>query len=355
MGRPSLSKFVNRTDIASTAIGATQPSPTLVQIGFPVGNVLYKHLLLSYRGTLSLTASAAGTIVSRGGLQFLRSIMLETDKHGRIIDGLDGIMLHVMQMIRSGVRPPNTDITDAATGAPSFIYALDIPFFDEDAARQEDLGLDLYGARPTLTTQVGVVGDFISGGTYSVETVDLFPQEIHAEIDPGPVAAGDSPLLMPYWGVRKEPISSTTTQYQIQLPYGDRVYKRIFLCQRDGVTLAELSNTVCGANATDRLSLKINGYSWTDSIQWRALQDRNAQAYKLAAMPTGVAVLDFVPKRSRGALLSDALSVVNNVAGTAELAIDVTTASGDQLWIGMECAKPIPPAALRPAPAANGA
>lgn len=355
MGRPSLRKFVNRLDIAATAIGASQPSPSVVQVGFPVGNVLYKKLSLSFRGAMALTASGAGSITTRGGLQFLRSLSLETDKHGRIVDGLDGILLGDMQTIRKGTRPPNTDISNASSGTPTFAYALEIPFFDPASARPEDLGLDMYGARPTLTTQVGVAGDFISGGTYTVQNVTSFPQEIHAEVDPGPVDPADGPLLMPYWGVRKEPITSTATQYQIILPYGDRVYKRIYITQRDGVTLESLSNTVVGANASDRLSLKVNGYSWVDSVQWLALQDQNSQDYGLTAMPTGVAVLDFVQARARGHMLSNALSVVNNVAGTIELDIDVTTASGDQLWIGMECAKPIPPAALRPQAQGNGA
>lgn len=353
MGRPSLKKFVNRTQIASTAITTAAPSPTIVQVGFPVGNVLYKKLNLSYRGTLSLTASGGGTTVTRGGLQFLRSLKLETDKHGAIVDGLDGIALHVLETIRKGVRPPNTDISANTTGAPTYNYALEIPFFDPNAARPEDTGLDMYGARPTLTTQVGVVGDFISGGTYSVESVDSFPQEISCEVDPGPVDPSDGPLLMPYWGVRKEPITSTTTQYQIILPYGDRVYKKIVITQRDGVTLEELANAPIVNTA--RLSLKVNGYSWYDNKEWAALQDENAQDYGLTAMPTGVGVLDFIPARARGFMLSNALSVVNNVAGTIELDIDVVTASGDQLWILMECCKPIPPAALRPAPSANGA
>lgn len=355
MGRPSLRKFVNRTDIAATDIGATQPSPTVIQIGFPVGNVLYKKLNLSLRGTLSITSSAAGTIVTRGGLTFLRSLRFETDKHGLIVDGIDGIMLHDMEFIRKGVRPPNTDIASAATGAPSYIYGLEIPFFDPDAARPEDLGLDMYGARPTLTSSYGLFEDFIDGGTNSVALVDTYNQEVHVEVDPGPVSPADGPLLMPYWGVKKEAISSTATAYQIILPYGDRVYKRLYITQRDGVTLESLANTVVGVNASDRLSVKVNGYSWLDNVQWLALQDQGAQDYKIAAMPTGVAVVDFVPRRARGHMLSDALSVVNNVAGTIELVIDVTTATGDQLWLGFEAAKPIPAAALRPAPQANGA
>lgn len=355
MGRPSLKKFVNRTNIAATAITTTQPSPTIVQVGFPVGDTLYKKLNLSYRGSLALTTSGAGTIITRGGLQFLRSIRFETDKHGLIVDGVDGIMLHQMQTVRNRVRPPNNDISSAGSGAPTYSYALEIPFFDPASARPEDLGLDLYGARPTLTTQVGVVTDFISGGTYSAESVDNYPQEIHAEVDPGPVSPSDGPLLMPYWGVRKENISSTATQYQIILPYGDRVYKRIFITQRDSSTLGEIANTVLGVNATDRLSLKVNGYSWVDNLQWLALQDQNAQDYGLASMPTGVGVLDFIPRRARGHMLSDALSVVNNVAGTIELDIDVTSVSNGQVWLGFEAAKPIPAAALRPRPSANGA
>ncbi len=354
MGRPSLSKFVNNTDIAATAITTTQPSPTVVQTGFPVGDILYKRLLLRYSGSLSITSSAPGTVVTRGGLQFIRAITLETDKHNRLVDGMDGIMIHVMQTVKSRARPVNTDISATTTGSPTFEYAIEIPFIDSDAARPEDVSLDLFGARPTLTTQVGVVADFVSGGTNSVLSVASYKQEIHVEMDPGPVdIAADGPLLQPYLGVYKYPVTSTARATQVGIPYGDRVYKRIFICQRNGSTLAELNNTILGANDNDRLSLKINGFPWIDNIEWLALQDQNASDYELAAMSTGVGVLDFCPRRARGYMHSDALNVINNAVGTAELLLDATTVTNGQLWLGWDAMKPILPGALRPRPA-NG-
>lgn len=354
MGRPSLSKFVNNTDAAATAITTTQVSPTVIQTGFPVGDILYKRLLLRYSGNLNIVSSGAGTIVTRGGLQFLRSVSLETDKHGKLVDGVDGIMLHVMQTVKGHARPVNTDVTSAATGTPTFEYGLELPFIDVNAARPEDVALDLYGARPTLTTQTGIFTDFVSGGSNSTAQVQVYRQEVHVDMDPGPVdIAADGPLLMPYLGVYKYPILATARATQIGIPYGDRVYKRIFITQRNGSTLAELNNTILGANDNDRVTLKVNGFPWIDNIEWLALQDMNAADYELAAMPTGVGVLDFCPRRARGYMHSDALNVINNAVGTAELLLDATTVSNGQIWLGWDAMKPILPGALRPRPA-NG-
>ncbi len=258
-----------------------------------------------------------------------------------------------MQTIKGGARPVNTDISSAATGSPTFEYGLEIPFIDRKAARPEDVSLDLFGARPTLTTQVGIFTDFVSGGTNSVAQVASFKQEVHVDMDPGPVdIAADGPLLMPYLGVFKYPILSTARATQIGIPYGDRVYKRIFLCQRNGSTLAEINNTIIGANDNDRVTLKVNGFPWVDNVEWLALQDMNANDYGLSAMPNGVGVLDFCPQRARGYMHSDALNVINNAVGTAELLLDATAVSNGQFWLGWDAMKPILPGALRPRPSA---
>lgn len=354
MGTPRQRKFVNRTDIASTAITLTQPSLNVIDNQYPTGDMICNSINLNLQGTLSLITSGAGTIVTRGGLQFMRSYRLESDKHGVIINGLDGIMLHQLLAIRNGVRGINVDISSAGTGAPTYAYNLRLLFADRNAVRPEDSALDLFASRLRQSVQYGIVTDFISAGTYSVESVDAFRQEVGVDLLPGPIdISADGPIMQPFWDVRRDPITATASQYQILLPYGDRLVKRYVITQRNGSTLAEIANTVIGNANTDRLSLKVNGFPWLDNTTWDSLQTQNAEEFGLT-MPTGVGVVDFFPKRAGGPKLSDALNMVSNQNGMDELYVDVTTQTNGQIWTCTDALKPLAPAAQRPAPTTQG-
>ena len=356
-----LKKFIRNTVVASgsSTITSTQPSPVNISDNWLVGNLTYESLCLNFYGALDLVATAAGAIVERGALRFLRELNFSTDKHGRIIDRLDGITLHNLQTVRGGRRPVAVDIDDSVTGTPSFEVALKFDFFDRRAARPEDTVLDMLISRPELSLQYGIPqstanGDMIVGGTYTTVECDSLTQEVHVKANPGPVdGPKEGPVSVPYWGILKYPINSTVTQQQIGLSYGDRGIKRLYITQRNGTTLAELANTVIGANRTDRLSLNLNGFRFIDSIQWTALQNENAGDYNLDSMPPGMAVLDFAPDRTGGYRLSNILNALTNIQGTLELLADVTSVTNGQLWIIYEAVKPIPSGALRPAAAAG--
>lgn len=350
-------KFIRNSQVASgsSVIAATQASPVNVSDNWEVGNLTYESLCLNIYGSLDLTATAAGQLVERGVLRFLRELNFGTDKHNRIVDRLDGVSLNLIQMIHRRRRPVANDIDDTATGTPAFEMAFEIPFLDEEAVRPEDTVLDMLISRPYLETTYGIPqsaanGDMIIGGTYTLAECDALNQEVHVNTNPGPVDnAKEGPVSVPYWGILKYPVTSTVTQQQIGLSYGDRGIKKLFITQRNGTTLAELNNTVIGNNRTDRLSLNLNGFRFVDNLQWTALQAENASRYGLDAMPPGAAVLDFAPKRANGFRLSNILNVLTNINGTLELLCDVTGSTTNQLWILYEAVKPLPTGAQRPA------
>ncbi len=366
MGRPTQSKFVANSQIvvSSAPVKGTAPSPFQLTNPFPVGDAVYQDMNIRLSGNLD-TTNGGGTVVTDGGLQFVRALYLSTPQHNFIYEGPDGILLRDWLTVINKASFVHSDPTGTGGSTNSkFDYAIKLPFKDMRSFNASDLGLDvLRSGQPLLQLNLGVYGDFVSGGNAN-DTVQTFTSEIHLRMDPGPVTAPDLPTeFMPYFGVLKVPISATVAQYQIFLAFGDRIIKRLMVTQRNGSSLARLANTVIGTNDTDRLSLKINSnFAWFDRIEWIALQDQNAADYRLSAMPTGTAVLDFVqeilggvdPTNGRGggagAKLSDALSVLSKNQGTIELDVDCTSVSNGQIWIGYDAVKVLPLGARRPAP-----
>ncbi len=310
---------------------------------------------MRYSGNLNLTTSGAGTIVTRGGLINIRSMFLSTPQHGVLINGLDGLTLHNLRLLARGVRPVNTDISSAASGTPTFDYQLDLAFRDRESVRPEDTSLDLFRVSYVeLQLNGGGATDFITGGTYSVETIQVLNLELHAAIDPGPVDATALPIFRPYMDILKIPVNQTQTAFQIVLPYGGRIVQYYFLQQRNGSSLAELSNTVVGANDTDRITFAVGGYDWVHRIEWLALQDRNAQDFNIAGMPTGAAALNWGEKDANGYAASEmmGLNSQNGATPQTEIDVDVTSVTNGQLWVTTKGRTAIPVDAQRPKAAA---
>lgn len=361
MGRPQKKTFVSNTSLATSAstIAAAASVSTKLSQGFPTGNALLHALKLRWSGNLNLTTSGAGTVVTDGGLINIRQIFLSTPQHGVIINGLDGLTLKNTEYFRNGVYPKAADITAATTGTPTFDYALDLHFRDRFAARPEDTSLDMFQVSyMELVVNNGGASDYISGGTYSAETIQNLALEMHAVIDPGPIQATDVPIFKPYMDILKIPVNQTQTQFQILLPYGGRIIKRYYIQQRNGSTLAPLANTIVGANDQDRMSFVVGGYNWYNRIEWLALQDENQAEFSLSGVvPTGMAALNWAPKDANGYVASDMLGLNSPQGGSpqTEIDIDVTSVSNGQLWVATEGLTPIPIDAQRPvsqAPAA---
>lgn len=367
MGRPIQHKFVANSQIITSAavITTTAASPYQLTNPFPVGDLVYQDLNLRFSGNLNC-ATGGGSVVTDGGLRFIRSVYFSTPQHQMVVEDVDGILLNDMMEVIDKTSYPRNDVTGTgAATTPTFNYALKLPFKDLMSFNASDLGLDvLRSGNPLLQINTGVYTDFVSGGA-AADSVQAFTMESHLRMDPGPVTDPDLPTeFMPYMGKLTFPVSTTVAQQQIFLAFGDRIYKRIFVTQRNSSTNARLNNTIVGVNDTDRLSLKINSnFPWVDRVEWLALQYQNCIDYRRSAMPNGVAVIDFVKQilggvdpdnprgGSAGPKLSDALSVLSKNQGTLELDIDVTTVSNGTLRIGYDAVKILPLGARRPAPA----
>lgn len=346
MGKPSQIVQVYNNARATLSTGA--PAGEKISTGWPVGDLLLKAIQLRIR----TVSSAAAALVTDGRFKHLTSLYLQTDKHGPIIEGLDGVSLRTISRILNpkGIGSHTMPATVVADTDAYF----DLPLADLQAIRPEDTALDMYQARPTMDLSFGAASLLDTGAGVTLDNLDF---DVHAETFPAPVEKPDQdgPSVMPHWGIIKYPVTSTTTGLQIPIPYGDRIYKRIYVCQRNGSTLAELNNTVAGVAKSDKISLVVNGFRWFDRMTWHQLQARNRMdypRYRTDLDASGVAVLDFTKERAGGPKLSDGLSVMDDKQGTAYIEIDATSVSNGQLWVLLESVKPIPQAARRAAPAA---
>ena len=354
MARPNKKLFVSNTAVAtaSNPIGASGNSSQKLNQGFPTGDVLLHSLKLRHSGNLNLTSTGDGTIITRGGLQNIRGLWLQTPQHGIIVNGLSGLDLHVVDYYNNGVRAVNEDISSAATGTPTFDYHIPLDFRDRHAARPEDTSLDMFRVSYVeLMLNYGGATDFISGGTYSTETLQVANLEIMANVDPGQVLAADVPAMKPYLDVLNIPINQTQTGFQVIMPYGGRLVADYIIQQKNGSTLAPVNNTIVGANDTDRLSFLVGGYAWANRIEWLALQDENVSEYSLMdGAQVGAAAVSWASKDSAGYRLSTMLGL-NNAQGASpqtEFNIDVTSVSNGQLRIITKARVPIPADAERP-------
>jgi hypothetical protein len=330
-------KFVDT--ISTTAFGATAPSQQVSDKAFPTGDLLLYELYLNINHVVTIGTGSG--FVTDGELKLIDAVYVETDKHGVIVDGVDGLGLHRIQQFSQGARPQTTALADSSATYPT---SLRIPFADSRAFRQYDTALDMFRSRMTVRINYTDLGK--GYGTVGTAT-DAPTCDIAAHVCYGPNPkkysedpAGELPEYVPYFGLKKEAISSTTTSYRIALPYGSLIYKRIYISQRNSSTYAELSTVV---TATQNISLDVNGFPYVDRVNLRQLQGVNKSTYGLETMPTGWAVLDFSSKTGRIANAIDTIGANGNLF----LVVDVTSVTNGALWIYTEGLKRIPSGAER--------
>lgn len=352
MARPTISRNVDRVNVLSSPGSATAPALQVRDQNFPSGDVALRALTVRYDATISGTSTP--TRVTNGHIFYLNAITVETDKHGKIVDAVDGLLLYTMNQFDFGTTGQATALTatPADTDTPSASWI--VPFSLYKGVRPYDTNLDMAKARMKVSTQYGAVTNLWtqSGGSPLVVTN---AQSIEAKILPGPLVVKDgdggpgslSELPAPQFGLRTieqsiVPITATATRFQIALPFGDRIWRRIFITQRNLSTKVEMSNVIA---ATAEVSLYVNNVPVVDRRLFRDIQAENKLAYGLETLPTGVGVLDFDADMQEK--MHDMLWTLDLNSGNMYLYIDVTTQTNASLLLGFDCIKPIPPAALR--------
>lgn len=349
MSKPVQQRFL--TNKAAASIGLTQAAPLVISDGLPTGDEAIYTLHFRLRGALDLTTASAGSAVTNGVQVFVRNISIETDKHGIIMDNMDGLSMYRFNQIDMGTLPDELQVTTMTTGTPALDWTFRVPFGDPRFLRSYDTILDMLKARMTVKVTLGIVTDMVSGGTYTGTFVVTTPSiDVWADVirNPNPVTGNingvdftsELPIMQRSIEVRKFDVSSTSTGYKFPLPFGDRIYRRIILQQRNSSTLAELSTVI---TATQNVGIEINGFPWVQSIPWGALNARNKQDFQMETLPAGIAVFNF----DQEGRIGDMLNTLSQDQGTMNLVADVTSVSNGQLWAILDCLKPIPPAARR--------
>lgn len=339
--RPSQYLVVSST--TSAPASTATPASQRINTGWPVGDVILKELMLHIRSKTSANTS----MVTNGRKIFLRSLRFKTEKHGYVLDDIDGVMAWFMSWADQTMgQGHQSDVTNADGGT-----FMKFPFYDRHAYRQEDCGLDLLRvARPELELVFGPPSDIESTGGTTLSNLDV---DVSVEVDPGRIddPANDGPKALPYKNTVKVTISATATAFQISLGYGALSIRRLFITQRNSSTLAILNNTIIGANLTDRISFKINGFPWVDGVRWDHTQNRNLMDYQKFDSTQGVGIIDAQRDQTYGGKVSESYNTVSPNNGRADLFLDVTTGSNTAIWIGFDAVRAIPDGAKRPTPA----
>lgn len=349
MSKPIQSRFL--LNKASASIGLTQAAPLVISDGLPTGDEAIYGLKCRLRGALNLTTSSAGLAVTNGVQVFVRNIRIETDKHGTLVDNIDGLAMYRFNQIDMGTLPDELQVTTMTTGTPAFDYQFSIPFADKNFLRSYDTLLDMMKSKMTVYVTLGIVTDMVSGGTYTgtfevtTPSIDVWADVIR---NPNPFTGNvngvdftsELPIMQRSIEVRKFDVNQTSTGVKFPLPYGDRIYRRIILQQRNGSTLAELATVI---TATQNIGVEINGFPWIQSIPWGAQNARNKQDYQMETLPTAIAVFDW----GQEGRIGDMLNTLSTDQGTMNLVADVTSVSNGQIWAILDCLKPIPPQARR--------
>jgi len=345
---------------ASPIASAGGQGPTVITQGMPTGNLGVYEWYVRLYGTNVLTTSAAGSVTANGSEIFVRALTLQTDKHGIIFDSLDGLSIYRLNQFRYGTLAFDAQVAAANTSAgqtfeTNLVLPMAVGSSNPAYVRPYDTLLDLAQSRPSLILQTGApAGDIITGGTNSVNTVGPYNMELDGRVLNGPLiepgmtnAQGqaltpETPTWMPHYQLLKFAVTATGTSTRIPLPYGDRIYRRIWISQRLSTTFAEQNNLMITTTAL--VGVEVNSFPWGNRMQQGTLQAWNKQNFQAETMPTGWSCLDF----DDTGRYADMLSVLDQNNGTCNLVLDVTTGSNYQIFIILESLKPIPQAALRP-------
>lgn len=353
MSRPIQIKNVGNQVIASSGatINSSLLAPSVFAPTFPVGDMLMHSLDIRLYGNENNVGAGSATAEANGPYRLARAITFETDKHGKIVDGVDGLSLELLATINNmGARGYQTLGSLAAAGTPAFEANIHIDLSTKFGFRPYDSALDLRFAKPALTVQAGVYTELNDAGFATTNDIQNLAYNVMARIlngpivEPGGTAIPETPDWMRYYGVKKYVSTATTTGATIDLTWGDRIFKKIMLTQR-GTAAGDvgqlLANTVLTSTAS--VSLLVNSFPWGDRIQHGQLQATNKADFGLETVPSGYAVLDF---DSTGRY-ADYLSVLSRDAGIVQLQLDVTGVASSELWIVQDCYKAIPDGALR--------
>lgn len=353
MARPQNYRHIFDNTLAS--FSSMAPSQQITRDGFPSGNELIKQINLRSKGTFTVVTPGGAPVVD-GGMKILRSLTIESDKHGKIVDAMPGLELGRQLAFENGTKPINTDCASNASGT-TFSVDLPIKFADEQRLiRPYDAALHMNNSRLTVKRQYGLVTDVQTAGT--TVAVNPLREDCHVDVLPGPINDGSAamnpgagnpsdyderPLYLPTRERIVQAVASTT-KYRVSLPVGDRILRRIYISQQTIAAATGLQTEVSTIITENTgLSLKLGKDVLVDNITWGELQERNKLDADLdGTWPTGWAFIPFDNTKR----ISDMLDLFKYPSGlTFTLEFDGVTATDAAVVIGLDSLKLIPDAA----------
>lgn len=330
-----LFQFKQFESLTGSAITASAPSPVISGQGLPTGNLALESIHLT--SSQNLTIGTGTTPQTDGELLLVDSVYLDTDKHGPLVENVDGLGLHRMLQFIYGTRPLTNAI---AASTAVYNSGWRIPFAlpeGSHALRSYDTILDLYNSRMTarvtyndLSKALGTVGT-----ASSIPTVNWSGRMLYAPDE------SELPAYVPVLKLKKVPILATQSQYQIPLDFGGLIYLGIGIAQRNSSTLAEVTDVIV---PTAKVRLDVNSRDAVQPMNYFDLQSMNKVQDEIETYPTGMAFMDFFSYSGR---IADAIDTISQ-QGNMNLYLDVVTAANRAVWIYTWGLKPIPPTAVRP-------
>lgn len=294
-------------------------------------NHLFKNLFLRFRGSITITGAAPGTLWSEQPASLLKRVRVIRNGT-EVLQSLDGASLAKLAQIDFGTAAPVTALASAAAQASTPV-SFDVPInFASLGLSQE--GLSLLRAVGTSSLDLELTmgdpsNDLVSQGT-NVESLDggAFFELMTSEIMDVSGRFADRQITF----IDRD-ILTTQTDMSIDLPIGP-IYRRIIVKATTGpaagVPGVTLSNTAVRA-----VTVKSDGtFPHFDRIGWQNLQNLNKMQYNLETAMSGYAVIDFAEDGSESGMINTAN------ASQFQLVLDVLASNGSGVRVITETIVP---------------
>lgn len=325
------------------AIGTAAPGDVTSGQGMPTGNMILKNLSLGIN--YNLTIGTGTTPQTNGEILLAKSIYVNSDKHGTIVEGLDGMLLHRMLQHIWGERGQTTAYA-AATGNyyTSWCIPMALPE-NVHAFRPLDSALDLLNTR--IDTRIGFNTQSVALGTpgtaSSIPTVNWSGELGYSPKEPPSAAQlleGELPIWAPVFKQRLVPITATAAQLQIPLDNSGLIYLGLGIHQRNSSTAAEVTDIVV---PSAKIRMEVNGVDRIQPTEARDLMSFATPSCEINAPTYAFTWLDFY---SGSGMISDVPNTIGQ-SGQVNLFVDVVTSANRELRVGIWGLKPLNDAAKR--------
>src|SRR5438046_411906 len=129
MSKASISRNIDQVTIIGSSGQATAPSLQVRDQNFPTGDVAVQALHIRYDA--AITGTSTPTRITNGHLFWLNQLTVQTDKHLKIWDAIDGLLGYLHNLFNYGTSPANTALssTPSDTDVPAASWIVPFALF----------------------------------------------------------------------------------------------------------------------------------------------------------------------------------------------------------------------------------